>query len=402
MEQTANLGREAEVVLGRLQAALRGLIAATPGVTDRPTDLKGTLGISYTLAWQMHKVANAAEVISEAGHLPGTAATERFLQAAAKRGAPAKRVMAVREARAAYEQLVTDHAHSRDEFDSIISGLSEEGLEQVDLTHRRAAFKAQSHYIGLQADTHLSTFIFRPSDSDPTMLDLAGFRGMIGLRRSRRDAKWIITSTKAVNDDGSVRKIPMTEPLAPAEEAREVGLLPRFCSVPSPMLRQVKTASGFVNTEVEPNGLGAQSAVTCLVGHVFRNVFVRYRDNVHKQQGGRTLVRTPCKALIHDILVQRGTFGDAEPTLDVFTDHRQIDPAEPDRECDRLALREKVIYLGRGASVLATTEVPRYEELAKYVFDRLTWDADEFDVYRCRVEYPMMPSSVKVMFDLPE
>ncbi len=46
--------------------------------------------------------------------------------------------------------------------------------------------------------------------------------------------------------------------------------------------------------------------------------------------------------------------------------------------------------------------MPRYGEMAAYVFDRLGWDAEQFEVFRCRVEYPVMHSAVVVRFPLPE
>jgi hypothetical protein len=40
-------------------------------------------------------------------------------------------------------------------------------------------------------------------------------------------------------------------------------------------------------------------------------------------------------------------------------------------------------------------------ELCRYAFERLGWDAERFDVYRCRVEYPVLPSTVVMQFELP-
>ena len=52
--------------------------------------------------------------------------------------------------------------------------------------------------------------------------------------------------------------------------------------------------------------------------------------------------------------------------------------------------------------MLHTADVPRYPKIAGYVFDRLGWDGSRFDVYRCRVQYPIVPSSVMLQFELPE
>src|SRR5687767_4007103 len=81
--------------LKQLQSSILGLINATPGTTRRPTDLTETLGIHYKLAWQVHRLAHADDPLAQAGNVPGPMAMERFLDASAKRGAPAERVVAV-------------------------------------------------------------------------------------------------------------------------------------------------------------------------------------------------------------------------------------------------------------------------------------------------------------------
>ena len=45
--------------------------------------------------------------------------------------------------------------------------------------------------------------------------------------------------------------------------------------------------------------------------------------------------------------------------------------------------------------------MPRYVEMARYAFARLGWDGEQFEVYRCRVEYPVMHSAVVIRFPLP-
>jgi hypothetical protein len=59
-----------------------------------------------------------------------------------------------------------------------------------------------------------------------------------------------------------------------------------------------------------------------------------------------------------------------------------------------------VVYLGRGTDVMDTPEAPRHGEMMGYALGRLGWDAGKFEVYRCLIEYPVMPSSVVVQFDL--
>jgi hypothetical protein len=395
--------REAIEVLGGLQVALRGLIQSTPGATRRPADLTRTLGIPAKLAWQVHKLAHAADPLAEASNIPGAAGMHRFLEAAARRGAPVNLVEAVRTAQNRFDQTVAVHAGNRGEFGSIVSGLARDGSEQVDLSHKRAAFRAQGHIFGIQANAQLACFIYRPSNRAPQMLDCATLRGLIGVRRFRPTARWIVARVRYTDDDGVIRRAPPREPIDPAPgPAHEVGLLTKYCSRPLPAMRYIPDGSGFMNVEAEGTSLGNQSAMTCLFGEVFREVFARYRDEHNLVQSSSALVRVPAKVLIEDVLAPAHLFSRQAPRILVYGDHQRIDQPKPVRESDLLALRESVIYLGRGLSVLATPEVPRYEKMAGYAFDRLGWNPDEFDVYRCRVEYPVMPSTVVTQFDLPE
>jgi hypothetical protein len=67
-----------------------------------------------------------------------------------------------------------------------------------------------------------------------------------------------------------------------------------------------------------------------------------------------------------------------------------------------LPANEPVVCLGKGAGVVRTTDVPRYPELAQYLFDRLNWNGAQFHVYRYRIEYPIVPTAVVLRHGLPE
>ena len=44
--------------------------------------------------------------------------------------------------------------------------------------------------------------------------------------------------------------------------------------------------------------------------------------------------------------------------------------------------------------------MPRYDEMRSFVFERLGWDHAEFDVYRLRVEYPILSTALALSFKL--
>lgn len=104
--------------------------------------------------------------------------------------------------------------------------------------------------------------------------------------------------------------------------------------------------------------------------------------------------------MVHDVMLARGHFPSRLPTVRIYSDldDRKLPLAE--RERYLLRLSETPVFLGSGVNVLHTPDVPRYPEMAQHVLDKLGWNADEFEVYRCRIEYPVLPSSVVLDFDL--
>ena len=215
-------------------------------------------------------------------------------------------------------------------------------------------------------------------------------QGLIGLRSLRSNVSCVLATISSSSDQ--------TRPLAPSAEAKGVDLLPGFCSSPLPALRRVKVGPRSSHIVIEPAGLGAASAVTCIVGRVVRGAIERGATE-HRYEQHLAYVRTPCKVLIHDTLVRRGLY-DSPPEVRVYSDHRD-EPVTAEREIDLIPTRESVVHLGSGIDVLGTPHVPDYVAMAGYAFGCLGWDAGDFVVYRCRIEYPVMPSSVGVRFRLP-
>ena len=395
----ASFERDACEIMGQLRDAFAAIIEQLPGTVRRAADLQRVLSINRTLAWQIHKVAHASDPLSEADHVPRPAAMTGFFDAVRQNGGGGEQITAAKAAFEKFNRLIQVHAGSRTAFISMISGLRDTGLETVDLANRRAMFKGQSHFLGVEADVHLGCYFFKPSDSDENLIDAVGVRGLLGLRRYRRDIGWIISSIDATDDDAVKRRDSEPAPLIASAEHPDIGLLPAFCSSPLPDLKYIRNTNGSIDVEIQPNGLGATSATSCVIGHVFRSAFSRYCDAHNTYQHCQTLVRTPCKVLVQDLLVHHDLEAHTPEVL-LYSDHRDVGSAMHGRERDLLSIRASVERLGRGAAVLSTPDVPRYEQLARFVFDQLEWKSNDFVAYRYRMEYPIMPSSVATRFAL--
>ena len=392
-------------VLEQLRASISAVIEAipAPGPISRAIDLQRALGIRSTLAWQVHKLGSSADPVAAGTGIPGSAALRRFFKAAASRGVSKNILQSAARAADQVQAFVKAHAGDRGAFHSMISGLRHSGSAHVDLQHKRAAFKAQSHIWGVQARTQLATSIVQPSSDDPARGDAIGLSGFIDLKRFRPEARVTLFRLYANDSDGRVRHTPSRAPIdAVGLQAHGISLLTEFSTRPAPRFEVIPGMDDEVTLEMEGDKVGNRSRVTCLTGDVLRGALTRYRDEHNSHETMTACVRVPCEVLICDMLIHEGMYpGTLSPAVNVYSTVGG-EPRAQRKEVDLLPLRETITYLGRGPSVLATPHVPRYSEMVEYALSRVGWNGNRFLVYRCRVEYPVMPSSVVVQYDLPE
>ena len=147
--------------------------------------------------------------------------------------------------------------------------------------------------------------------------------------------------------------------------------------------------------------MGRGGSLTSIHGEVIRGVEPRYRDAQHRDLVIGVQPRTPSELLITDLILHRDLFEDPAPRLevlsDLFGDALAIEPFE----CDRLETSETIELLGAGVEVLRAPEIPRYTEMIRYAYDRLGWKGSEFDVYRLRIAYPLIPTCLFIRQELP-
>src|SRR5687768_5493804 len=265
---------QAMTVLRRLRSAVSGVIESLPAARSiaKAADLQRALDIRSTLAWQVYRLAYASGP-ADGSAIPGPAALHRFFKAATARGAPARVVNEAKQAVVQFKAVVDAHADDRSDFDSMLSGIHGSGAPQIDLQHKRAAFKANSHIWGVRAKAQLACFVFQPSRDEPDRLDLLGIRGLIGLRRLRRDVSWVIARVRLF--DAEIQKPQRLDPgtaidAIADDDSAGVPLLRRFCSQPLPKFKRVPAGNDFVNIELKPTGIGNKSAITGLIGDVYR------------------------------------------------------------------------------------------------------------------------------------
>jgi hypothetical protein len=397
--------REASATLGRLQAALARLVNSVGGsALRRAADLQRAFRVDPKLAWQVHRSVNASTPLESGACLPVAAALRRFVRAAEKRGVGAPLTDAVASSIDEFETLVERHAGDRDAFDSMVSGWAGEVGAQLDLAHKKALYRSQGHMIGVSARTQFTCSVFHPADAG--FFDTMVLRGFISVRRRRPDVAFPLSrvhirpkSTEVDPEHG-----PWREALDPEAEA-QVGspILPQFTSQPFPRFRTRTLESMHTLVELVGDEIGNTAAATYALGDVYRRT--RYPEPLAEGEGyvDRTVIPAPSETLVRDFLIHDSLVR-GQPRVGVWTEVSGQGLAAPILQwretAIRLPLRESIDALGRGPDVLTTSLVPRYEEMLRWGCERLGWKLNEFQVFRCRVQYPIPQTVLLTEFDL--
>jgi hypothetical protein len=400
-----SFAEQAQRILGNLKIALSRVVDSIPGAAiSRPTELARALALDNGLAWKISKIIDGKDLFSSAKYIPGSPGLNKFLKAASKHKVPKDQVTQAGRACEAFFEFVRAQAGNRKSFDLMVAGCVQEDRALPDVEHRKGAFLHGSYLWGVSARVHLHTCILKASEK-PGFLDAATVRGFVDLSWIRQNVPWRISRMYTRDDAGEERTTFDREPISPppkgAGNESDLPLFWEFCSHPLPKLRRVTDPRGAITYELVESSVGRGGSLTCIHAERIRGVEPRYRDDRHRDLVICVQPRTPSEVLITDLIVHRDLFGPLSPRLemlsDLFGDALQIEPFE----CDRIQMSETLEHLGAGVEILRVPEIPRYQEMIGRAFDRLGWESSDFEVYRLRIPYPLIPTCIFIRQELP-
>jgi hypothetical protein len=392
---------ESRSVLAGCRRALSDLVEAMPGDIRSAAEFQRALKIDAKLAWQVFRFIHC-ESITGAAYLPGRQSLQKLAIAAKRRRLSQQIVESLTESIDRLDRLIARHAGDRATFDSMItmSGADEE--DGLTLRQKRAAYRANRHLRGAEAAVQIKSMILRTS-AQPNLLDVVGIQGYSDLRRIRYGGSLVVSRVRLSDDVHSVRSANW-QPLGPKPGgAPGDSPLAPFCSPELPPFRAARTTSNFVVGELLGEAIGNHSAVTYIDGYIARAAVPRYRDSANRYGAMLTSVPIPCETMVLDLVVHERAFDRLSPIVGCYTTSlRESDLPDKMDTCERIPLNETIVHAGRGLRALESPDLPRHAEMYDAVFRHLGWESREFEVFRCRIAYPVMLSSVLIRFDLPE
>lgn len=381
-------------VVHHVRSALAAVLDRLPERPQQARQLARVLGIDATLGWKIFKVTHESDPFGAAQQIPSRAAMASFRKAALRRKVPAKLLDAVDQAIGEFERVIERHAADRASFETMLNGYSASGGE-IPLAVRRTAFKANRSIWGIEAETQLCAMFLAPGTREG-MLDIVALRGFVGLKRLRPDVSWVVGRVRAASDEGVAHQGVVWKPLdEDQDDTSGAALLRPFCSQPLPQIRAVRTPSDIIVHEAAGGPVGNTAAMTCYTAQVARNAICSRRSEANRYGEVGAAAYTPCGVLVLDQFIREDVYGRIHPQVRVYGDlHEAASYPVGGRDRGVLPIRVEVSYLGKGPQVVQTPAVPQYPEMASYVFERLGWDAGQFDVYRVQIRFPVIPSLV--------
>ena len=384
-----------------VRAAFTELLTSAGASPDNSRELARRFGLNKNLTWKLAKIVTGSDPYAAAQHVPGPHGVEILLKALRKGGASD---VAVNEARAAirsFERVVEVHTGDRATLELMLADLASRPTRTEHLLHnRKLAFQGNSGTFGIRAKAQIGVSLLAPSQT-PGQVDLVQCGGVLGLRRLRQDARWLLFRRASFTDDGSKKEPAGGEALDP-DFAGGMPLIGSYCSTPLPRLNIVET-SEEVQYELPPGPVGNQAAINIVYGVHMRATGTAYRDEHDEYAELFCTASTPAELLQFDLVVHEDLDWAMNPEPMIYSRiNSGAIHAMSGRQRTMLPFTETVQELGRGLMNMASPHVAWQTSLLQEVFERAGWDPDRFFGFRLTVPYPPIPSMAMLRARLPE
>jgi hypothetical protein len=380
----------------KLRRNLEPLLGAVGA--SRPAQISRAYGLDISLTSRLVRGLNDPDPLVTLRRIPSPEGLRMLLSAAQRAGVASDSLAAAERSIADLEGLIGEFGRGRAALDAVIDGWSPKGREEAERAGRHAIFKATSQVLGYSTGTMAQMRALAPNP-DGTHCDMMGVQVRDDIRRLRRGSLIPAFGTYLQGDEESG----IVETLAGERKVTDARrfLIQDYADsnwVPLRMLQRGPMVRLALDRDVPP----INRPVSLANGQVIRRMFRRHATDACRHEGIMSLVRTPARLLIHDVLLHEDLFPNFEPNC-VPRLHYAPTQLEPDDELvdfDRVELDVRAEDMGRGLEELAVAESPRYLELLRHGFESVGWNPGEFRACRCRVVYPVISVSVTTWIPL--
>lgn len=366
-----------------LLGALQAVLAALPDAPLRPSTLVSSLGVNRAVASRVLGGTAQSDPLAALHQLPGPEPLRKLLKAAGRRGVSAELIGHAQKAVADFDALIRSEAGTRPALDALLSASLPDARERFELASKYSVYKGLSQLKGAQAESWIGAAVLVPSASDPGRLDLTWLNSAVAMRRLRPGVSVRFSYRHRRPDDAQAA--------AASEGPEGVVSLEQFCTHP-PARLEARHVGDTIHFTLPDDLLGPAKVADMFVVDHHPAAMTRYSDLAAPRRSSLFVdPPIPVATLVFDVLLHEDAFPGAEPELLIYdTGYEGIaNVNDRDRDLDRMDIAEHVEYLGRDASGLQISELPRYGEVLAHLAERFGWDLRGFRAYRTRIQYPV-------------
>lgn len=399
---SADFPTAAAAVAGSLRLAMAELLDELPESPRTGNEVSRLLDIDINLAWKVLILARPTSA-DDAGaaslrRVPGTGGIRILLQAAARVGIAEATLTRLSQAFTEYQRLIEKHAGDRASLDSLLIHASGTPSGE-DLSVRRAAFRATSSIVGVQAETQLATYLFWPerdAGGNPSSA-AAILRGLVGFSRLRADVSWIIGKGRRTDEHGQAYGQPRLAPVDP-ETAAHCGGVPlvRLLSRGDiPPVERSYLPDGTSIDRILGGPVGKGSRFTYFLAETIRPGLAQPGDPNHPVLKLATSSHTPTGLQIVDVLLHRDLPPMGAIRVGLASELGGISAAfTPDSQ--RLTIHGAHQFESHGSNIAGMTVpgLPKYGHALGDLCARLGVRLADFQAFRVKVAYPPVPCAV--------
>lgn len=386
-------------VLEEMRAAIAVVIERVTPTPRKKSELQRTLGIDTHLSWSMFSAAHAQDPLAVAALLPGKRAVGKFFDRALANGVSPEIVHRAKQAFVEFERAAQEQAGGREMFEAMVAGLNVSRINiesDTDLRNKRSAYRAMSMLWDHQARQFTECLLLHPSEK-PDLVDRAFLSAIVGLRQNRPGSS---ITFRPIGSRLSLPGDPETatmQSLGENDPNREYpfGMIRELCSHSKPTFRTFTDEFGALCHELVHKTLGVTDEFTYVWGHVTKRGDLKPGSSPGAAIEYIRVFNLPCELHVTDIFIHESLWDDRLPEISVYEQDTSAQSVHL-RESYRMALREHITFLGRGLDIARSPEISIQADMLAYAFHRLGWKPREFRVFRCRVQYPVIHTRLRI------
>ncbi len=388
--------------LDSLRGALTNLLSQAGVLNARPQEMAREFKLNKNLAWKISKLVHENPGHETLGFIPGPSGFRIFLEALAAHGLDASDVAKAEVTFGEFQDMVMRHAGDRSTLQLLLDSLAaQEGDADRLAESRRMAYQGNSGILGIQARVRFATFFVAPNPECPGKLDTAYLGGLLGLRRFRPDAGWILSRNTSFADDGSDFPSPKRIALDPRFAGPGPSLLGDFSSAPVPpvSIRQLPDMELY---ELAHGPIGNTGVGDVCFGHFTLADLPRYRDKHNHSGEFHLYLASPVETIQFDMVIHKSMGVDAPTAAMPLNFHQDLLPAVDRLPQDYLPMTEEPRLLHGARPTFSTPLVENYTGMTDLVFERLGWKPEDFQAWRLEIKFPPLPATLILSFPLQE